>query len=202
MSPVEDYLEKNAEAALADLEAFCRIPSVSTDPAYRDGIQAAAKWVADRMRRAGFETVDLIETGGHPAVLGEAGSDPDAPTLVVYGHYDVQPPEPSEKWTTPPFEPTIRDDRLYARGVSDDKGPLLIPILVAEAYLKSTGRLPVNLKVLIEGEEESGSPHFDPTVERLRDRLAATSSSRPIVRCGAPIGRRSPWRAAASSRST
>lgn len=172
MSPVEDYLEKNADAALADLEAFCRIPSVSTDPAYKGGIQAAAEWVADRMRQAGFETVEMIETGGHPAVLGEILSNHGAPTLVVYGHYDVQPPEPFEKWTTPPFEPTIRDDRLYARGVSDDKGPLLIPILVAEAYLKSTGRLPVNLKVLIEGEEESGSPHFEPTVARLRERLA------------------------------
>lgn len=172
MKAVEDHLEKNAASALADLEAFCRIPSVSTDPAYTNDIRAAADWVARRMERAGFETVELIETGGHPAVLGEILSNPGAPTLVVYGHYDVQPPEPLGKWTTPPFEPTIRDGRLYARGVSDDKGPLLIPILVAEAFLRAEGRLPVNLKVLIEGEEESGSPHFEPTVARLRDRLA------------------------------
>ena len=172
MNRVEEYLAGNAENALADLEAFCRIPSVSADPAYAEGIDRAARWVADRMVRAGFDAVERIETGGHPAVLGEVGTDPRLPTVVVYGHYDVQPPDPLEKWNTPPFEPTIRDDRLYARGVSDDKGPLLIPILVAEAYLKSVGSLPVNLKVLIEGEEESGSPHFEPTVARLKDRLS------------------------------
>ena len=105
-------------------------------------------------------------------MLGEIVSDPALPTILVYGHYDVQPPDPLEKWITPPFEPTIRDGRLYARGVSDDKGPMLIPILVAEAFLKTAGRLPVNIKMLVEGEEESGSPHFAPLVERLRERLA------------------------------
>ena len=99
-----------------------------------------------------------------------ARRDPALPTILVYGHYDVQPPDPLEKWTTPPFEPTVRDGRLYARGVSDDKGPMLIPILVAEAFLKTAGRLPVNVKMLIEGEEEIGSPHFAPLVERLRER--------------------------------
>ena len=171
MSEMEDYLDAHFEEALEDLKAFCRIPSVSTDTAYIDGIAAAADFVADRLRRAGFSAVELLETGGHPAVYGELIGDPSLPTFLVYGHYDVQPPDPLDKWQTPPFEPTVRDGRLYARGVSDDKGPLLIPILVAEAFMKTDGRLPVNLKVLIEGEEESGSPHFEATLETFRDKF-------------------------------
>jgi acetylornithine deacetylase/succinyl-diaminopimelate desuccinylase-like protein len=168
---VETYLEDNYPAALEDLKAFCRLPSVSTDPAYAQGIRDAAGFVADRLARAGFSGVQLLETDGHPAVFGEIVTDPTLPTFLVYGHYDVQPPDPLDKWQTPPFEPTERDGRLYARGVSDDKGPLLIPILVAEAYLKVEGRLPVNLKVLIEGEEESGSPNFGAVLDAHRDRL-------------------------------
>jgi acetylornithine deacetylase/succinyl-diaminopimelate desuccinylase-like protein len=172
MSEVQAYLDAHFSAALEDLKAFCRIPSVSTDPAYAEAIAAAANFVAQRLERAGFASVDLLETGGHPAVYGEIISDPELPTVLVYGHYDVQPPDPLDKWKTPPFEPDERDGRLYARGVSDDKGPLLIPIIVAEAYMKTAGRLPVNLKVLIEGEEETGSPHFEATLERYRTRLA------------------------------
>jgi acetylornithine deacetylase/succinyl-diaminopimelate desuccinylase-like protein len=172
VSAVEAYLAANADKALAELKAFCTIASVSTDPAYRDGIRAAAAFVAERLTRAGFEHVEIVETGGHPAVFGGTISDPALPTILVYGHYDVQPPDPLEKWITPPFEPTIRNGRLYARGVSDDKGPVLIPILVVEAFVKTAGRLPVNIKMLVEGEEESGSPHFAPLVERMRERLA------------------------------
>jgi acetylornithine deacetylase/succinyl-diaminopimelate desuccinylase-like protein len=172
MSKVEAYLEEHFDAALEDLKAFCRIPSVSTDPAYADGIAAAAEFVAERLKRAGFSSVEKLETGGHPAVYGEIVADPALPTFLVYGHYDVQPPDPLDKWKTPPFEPDERDGRLYARGVSDDKGPLLIPILAAEAFLKVEGKLPVNLKILIEGEEESGSPHFEPTLEKYREKLS------------------------------
>jgi acetylornithine deacetylase/succinyl-diaminopimelate desuccinylase-like protein len=172
MSAVEAYLVAHADEALEDLKAFCRIPSVSTDPAYRDGIRSAANFVAQRLTRAGFPTVEIVETDGHPAVFGEMVGDDAAPTILVYGHYDVQPPDPVEKWTTPPFEPTVRDNRLYGRGVSDDKGPVLIPMLVVEAFLKTAGRLPVNIKMLVEGEEESGSPHFSPLVEKMRQRLA------------------------------
>lgn len=171
MSEIERYFDANFQDSLEDLKAFCRIPSVSTDPAYADGISAAANFVAERLSRAGFSAVELLETGGHPAVYGEIVSDPALPTFLVYGHYDVQPPDPVEKWQTPPFEPTVRDGRLYARGVSDDKGPLLIPILVAEAFMQTSGRLPVNLKVLIEGEEESGSPHFEATLQTYREKL-------------------------------
>lgn len=168
---VEDYLAAHADEAIRELEALCRLPSVSTDPAFKSGILAAAKFMADALRRSGFPTVELIETPGHPLIFAEATHRPGAPTILVYGHYDVQPPDPLDKWLSPPFEPTIRNDRLYARGVSDDKGPLLIPILVARAYATLAGGLPLNVKFLIEGEEESGSPHFEPAVAQLRDRL-------------------------------
>jgi acetylornithine deacetylase/succinyl-diaminopimelate desuccinylase-like protein len=168
---VESYLEDNYPAAVEELKAFARIPSVSTDPAFAEGIAAAADFVAERLRRAGFGNVELLTTDGNPCVFGEILTDPGLPTFLVYGHYDVQPPDPLEKWITPPFEPDERNGRIYARGVSDDKGPLLIPILVAEAYLREEGRLPVNLKVLIEGEEESGSPHFETALEAYRGKL-------------------------------
>lgn len=172
MSDVECWLAAHEAEAVETLKDFCRIPSVSTDPAYRDGIGAAAGFAADRLREAGFPLVEIVPTGGHPCVLAEWCAVPGAPTVLVYGHYDVQPPDPMDRWASPPFEPVIRDDRLYARGVSDDKGPLMIPILVARAFAEVRGGLPLNLKVIVEGEEESGSPHFAPTVERLKERLA------------------------------
>lgn len=168
---VEDYLAAHADEAIRELEALCRLPSVSTDPAFRSGILAAAEFMADALRRSGFPAVELIETAGHPLIFAKAEHRPSAPTILIYGHYDVQPPDPLDKWLSPPFEPTIRNDRLYARGVSDDKGPLLIPILVARAYATLSGGLPLNVKFLIEGEEESGSPNFEPAVAQLRDRL-------------------------------
>ncbi|MCW4114221.1 dipeptidase [Aurantimonas sp. MSK8Z-1] len=170
---VEAYLLEREAESIEELKTLCRIPSVSTDPAYRDGIAEASNLLAERLRRAGFPIVDLVETGGHPAIVAEWCTVPGKPTVLVYGHYDVQPPDPLDKWTTPPFEPDIRDGRLYARGVSDDKGPALIPILVAEAFGKIEGGLPLNLKIILEGEEESGSPNFEPTVARLKERLAA-----------------------------
>ena len=169
---VESWLVAHETEALDTLRAFCAIPSVSTDPAFATGIRDAAAFVAACLTEAGFLHVEQIETGGHPAVLAEWCNSPGAPTILVYGHYDVQPPDPLDKWTTPPFQPDIRQDRLYARGVSDDKGPLLIPILVARAFHSVTGTLPINLKILIEGEEETGSPHFEPTVARLKHRLS------------------------------
>ena len=172
MSAVEDWLLSHEPQALQTLIQFCRIPSVSTDPAYAAGIAQAAAFVADQLTKAGFPVVEVIATPGHPCVLAEWCEVPGAPTILVYGHYDVQPPDPLDKWQSAPFEPSVRKDRLYARGVSDDKGPLMIPILVAAAYKAVTGGLPLNVKVLIEGEEESGSPSFDGAVARLKDRLA------------------------------
>lgn len=145
---------------------------MSTDAAYKEDVRAASQFVANALGRSGLPIVEIVETGGHPVVFAEGPKVPGKPTVLVYGHYDVQPPDPLDKWKNPPFEPTIRDDRLYARGVSDDKGPMLIPILVARAFAEVGGSLPLNLKFLIEGEEETGSPHFEQAVESLKDRLA------------------------------
>ncbi|MEO5614964.1 MAG: M20/M25/M40 family metallo-hydrolase [Cypionkella sp.] len=172
MSAIEDWLAAYNPKALDTLKAFCRIESVSTDPAYKAGIEEASRFVAAQLHDAGFPVVEIVETGGHPAVVAEWCDAVGAPTVLIYGHYDVQPPDPLDKWTSPAFEPTIRNDRLFARGVSDDKGPLLIPIVVAKAFHTLHGKLPLNLKIIIEGEEESGSPHLSPTVARLKDRLA------------------------------
>jgi acetylornithine deacetylase/succinyl-diaminopimelate desuccinylase-like protein len=167
---IED-LEAGFEAHLRDLVAFASIPSVSTDPAYAPDLRRAADWLRARLERAGARA-EILETGGHPAVYAETPVVPGAPTLLVYGHYDVQPPDPLQAWLTPPFSPTVREDRLYARGVSDDKGPMLVAVLVAEAYGRAGG-LPVNLKFLLEGEEEVGSRHLGALVRRERERLKA-----------------------------
>lgn len=115
MNAVEDWLAAHEAEGIETLKAFCRIPSVSTDPAFADHIRAASGFVADRLAEAGFPAVEIIETGGHPVVLAEWCETPGAPTVLVYGHYDVQPPDPLDKWHTAPFEPEVRDDRLYAR---------------------------------------------------------------------------------------
>ena len=157
---------------------FCAIPSVSTQPAHKGDVTRAAQFVADRLARAGLGEVVVHPTAGHPVVtaqwLGDEGhGDERAPTVLVYGHYDVQPPEPLDAWRSPPFQATVRDDRLYARGASDDKGPLLIPIVVAEAFLALHSRLPVNLKFVIEGEEEVGSAHLEDALTGLGERVVA-----------------------------
>ena len=170
---VVDYLQANADRYLADLVEFSSIPSVSTDPAYAAGIAAAAEWVAAQLERAGVHNVCIMPTTRHPIVYGEWQGAPGAPTILVYGHYDVQPPDPLDKWVSPPFSPTVRDGRLYARGVSDDKGPMLIPIKVAEAFLAVKGRLPVNVKFLFEGEEEITSPSLEPFIAEHAALLAA-----------------------------
>jgi acetylornithine deacetylase/succinyl-diaminopimelate desuccinylase-like protein len=170
---VEAYLVARADRYVEELKQFCAIPSVSTQPAHAGDVLRAAEFVADRLRTAGLADVALHPTPQHPVVSAAWDGLDRSPTVLVYGHYDVQPPEPLEAWRSPPFEPTVRDDRLYARGAADDKGPLLIPILVTEAFLAVRGALPVNLKFLIEGEEECGSPHLEPAVGDLAGRLAA-----------------------------
>ena len=169
----EAFLETNVDRFIDELRAFVRIPSISTDPAYAGAIDEAARFVAARMEGAGLENVAVLPTEGHPLVYADWLHAGDAPTVLVYGHYDVQPPDPLEDWTSPPFEPEVRDDRLYGRGVSDDKGPMFIPLCVAEAFLRTGGRLLVNLKFVIEGEEEMGSAHLATGVQRYRDRLQA-----------------------------
>ncbi len=169
----ESYVDGHRELILAQLLDFLRIPSVSTDPRRRASVETAANWVAARLREAGPFTVQVLPTAGHPVVYGEWLGAPGKPTILVYGHYDVQPPDPLDQWRSAPFEPEIRDGRIYARGVSDDKGPMFIPIKAAEAFFAVEGRLPINLKFLLEGEEEIGSPHLAEFVRREVTRLAA-----------------------------
>ena len=166
-------LAKSHDRILSELVTFASIPSVSTDPAHAPDIAAAAQWVATALAAAGPFTVRTIPTPGNPIVYGEWLGAPGKLTVLVYGHYDVQPPDPLDKWHSPPYTPTVRDGRLYARGVSDDKGPMLIPIKVAEAFFAATGGLPINVKCMFEGEEEVGSPSLDTFIQNNKKLLAA-----------------------------
>jgi len=172
MSGVEAWLEAHEDFAVDFIKEFVRIESVSADPAHRPEIERAATYVEQALVEAGFPSVEQVPTGGSPFVVAEWMVGPGAPTILVYGHYDVQPPDPLDKWLSPPFEPEIRDDRLYGRGVSDDKGPLAVALLALRAFGEVEGQPPLSVKVLVEGEEESGSPNFEPTVATLKDRLA------------------------------
>jgi acetylornithine deacetylase/succinyl-diaminopimelate desuccinylase-like protein len=172
MDEVIEYIEKNSSRYLEELNQFLRIPSVSTDPSCRRDIRRAAEFVASQLRNAGITTVELCETEGHPIVYGSVEVDPAKPTVLVYGHYDVQPVDPVDLWESGPFEPTVRDGRLYARGATDDKGQMMVHFKSIEAFKATKQELPVNLKFLIEGEEEIGSPHLDPFISDNVERLA------------------------------
>jgi acetylornithine deacetylase/succinyl-diaminopimelate desuccinylase-like protein len=173
MSDAHDYIEANKQRFREELFDFLRIPSVSARSEHAADTRAAADWLADRMREQGLD-VSTHETAGHPIVLGEwRGAGDGAPTVLVYGHYDVQPAEPLELWTSAPFEPALRDGRIYARGSVDDKGQLYLHVKALEAHLRTAGRLPVNVVVVAEGEEEIGSANLMPFVEQHAQRLAA-----------------------------
>ncbi len=171
MSTIDQYLDTHAARFEDELCEFLRIPSVSADPGRHGDMHRAADWVADQFRHLGF-AAEVIPTAGHPLVYAESPAVPGAPTALVYGHYDVQPPEPLEKWVTPPFEPTRRDGNLYARGATDDKGQMFTHLKSAEAWITVEGRLPVNLKFIIEGEEEVGSAALEQYLVEHADRLA------------------------------
>lgn len=172
MTPAEQFTAANLDRFLAELFDFLRIPSISAKSEHNGDTRHAAGWLRDRMRDIGLEA-EILETPRHPVVLGEwRGAGNDAPTVLVYGHYDVQPAEPLELWTAPAFEPDVRDGRIYARGSADDKGQLFLHVKAAESLLAADGRLPVNLIVLAEGEEEIGSPNLIPFVEAHAERLA------------------------------
>jgi acetylornithine deacetylase/succinyl-diaminopimelate desuccinylase-like protein len=173
-APLEKVLAELASgfaAHRAALAEFVAIPSVSTDPAHAADVARAADWVAGRLRDAGPLEVERVETGGHPAVLASWDGAPGAPTVLIYGHMDVQPPDPLDAWTSDPFTLTERDGRWYARGISDDKGSMLIPILVTQAFFRH-GTPPVNLRFLFEAEEEVGSPHLPELVRARAGELA------------------------------
>lgn len=170
---VDSWVADNRARLLDELLGFIRLPSVSTDPAYAAGIRDAASLLRERFERIGLKSVQYLNDGGHDAVYGEWLDASGKPTLLIYGHYDVQPPDPLELWESPPFEPTIRDGRIHARGASDDKSPLWIAVSAIEAWLAAEKRIPVNVKVLIEGEEEVGSRSLPGIFRRHRDLLAA-----------------------------
>lgn len=170
----QTYLDREQDRFIAELMDFVRIPSVSAKPENIPDVQAAAHWVARRLTQAGADHAEVLPTAGHPVVLADwLHAGPDKPTLLIYGHFDVQPAEPFDLWSSPPFAPEIRDGRLWGRGASDDKGGMLIPILACEALLKTTGKLPVNVRFFFEGQEEIGSPDLPPFVAAHADRLKA-----------------------------
>jgi acetylornithine deacetylase/succinyl-diaminopimelate desuccinylase-like protein len=173
-SPERQYIADHRAELLADLDQWLRVPGISAQPERHGDVRRSAEWFAAAARNAGFRTVEIWEGSWLPAVYAEWPSDePDAPTVLVYAHHDVQPVDPLELWHTDPFDPTVDGDVLRARGASDDKGQLLFHLLGLRAHLAATGRTSpaVTLKFLVEGEEESGSPHFGDLLERHRDRL-------------------------------
>ncbi|MFZ6050840.1 dipeptidase [Halocola ammonii] len=178
MEAVQKFIDANKQRFLDELLELLRVPSVSTDPAHKDDIRKAAEMIAEDLRSSGADEVEVCETGGHPIVYGEKIIDPSLPTVLVYGHYDVQPPDPLNLWTSPPFEPVIKETELhpqgaiFARGSSDDKGQMFMHVKAFEAMMKND-EVPCNIKFMIEGEEEVGSDHLEPFLENNKEKLAA-----------------------------
>ena len=168
------YVRDNRDRILAELLEWLRIPSISAQPAHADEVRRSAEWAAELLRGAGLEHVEILETAGAPAVYGDhLHGGPDAPTALVYGHHDVQPVDPLDEWLSPPFEPVVVDGECRGRGAVDDKGQVLFQVAAVRGLLEAgSGRLPVNVKFLVEGEEEVGSPHFEELLHRERARLA------------------------------
>ena len=172
MQNIKEYVNENKQRFLEELFELLRFPSVSADPKYKGDVQKAAEFVAQKLRDAGADKVEICPTAGHPIVYGEKIVDVNLPTVLVYGHYDVQPADPLELWDTPPFEPTVRDGKIFARGACDDKGQVYMHIKAFEA-MQNTGGLPCNVKFMIEGEEEVGSDNLGVFVKENKERLQA-----------------------------
>jgi acetylornithine deacetylase/succinyl-diaminopimelate desuccinylase-like protein len=171
---VIDYIQTHRDRYLDEMGQWLAIPSISALPQHAADVKRAAEWAADEMRRVGLEGVRLIETPGNPVVYGEWLGAPGAPTILYYGHYDVQPVDPLDLWQSSPFEATVRDGELFARGASDDKGQIFMHFKAIEAHMKQAGRLPVNFKMILEGEEEVGSKHLDGFIADNKDLLSAS----------------------------
>lgn len=168
------YLEENEAYFLEQLDTFLQIPSISTDSTYKEQIEEAAQFVKRYLERIGFSDVEKIETAGHPLIYAHyQAAGEDAPTVLLYGHYDVQPVDPLEEWESDPFTPEIRNERIYARGASDDKGQVFMHLAVLEAFFKTKGKLPINVKILIEGEEEIGSANLYDLLRKNKEKFAA-----------------------------
>src|ERR1700746_2255821 len=170
-----EYIDSKRDENLSELKEFLRIPSVSTKSEHKPDVKRAAQGVAGKLRSAGLENIEIVPTKMHPLVYAESLRAPGKPTVLIYGHYDVQPAEPLELWTSPAFEPTVRNGNLFARGSVDDKGQLFLHIKALEAHLASRGKLPVNVVVIAEGEEEVGSEHLADFVQKQKKLLAADS---------------------------
>ena len=171
MDHILAHIDASASQFEADLLRLLRIPSISADSRYAASTREAAAWLVDHLRQIGL-AVELIETSGHPIVYAESPPVPGKPVVLVYGHYDVQPPDPLDEWATPPFEPSIRDGKVFARGATDDKGQMLTHVKSVQAWLAAEGQLPLQVKLLIEGEEEIGSAHLGEFLRTYRDKLA------------------------------
>src|SRR5215471_1091961 len=173
MKNVIDFINTNRDKYVEELKAYLAIPSISALPEHAADVKRCAEWTADEMRRIGMENVRLVETPGFPVVYGDWLHADGAPTILFYGHYDVQPVDPVNLWESPPFEATVRDGEIYARGAADDKGQVFMHFKAIEAHLKQGGKLPVNIKLVIEGEEEIGSNNLDDFVRGHKDLLAS-----------------------------
>ena len=172
MSQAQSYIDEHKDRYIEELFELLRIPSISTDSTKKGDVVRAAEYLSNQLNQIGLSNVEIFDTPGHPIVFGEYISSPDNPTVLVYGHYDVQPSSPDELWTNPPFEPTIVDGRVYARGASDDKGQAYTHVKAIEAFLASGQNLDVNVKFILEGEEEIGSPNLVPFIEAHKEMLA------------------------------
>src|SRR6187401_3450436 len=170
---VVDYINLQRDRYVDELKQYLAIPSISALPQHQPDVRRAAEWSADHMKSIGVENVRLFETPGNPIVYGDWLNAPGAPTILFYGHYDVQPVDPVNLWESPPFEATVRENEIYARGAADDKGQVFMHFKAIEAHMKQTGRLPLNIKVFLEGEEEVGSLHLDEFVRQNKPLLAA-----------------------------
>ncbi len=171
MNTVQSFIESNKEKFKDQLFEFLRIPSISTSTSHKEDVRRAAGFLLDQLKALDIDRAEFFETGGNPIVYGELTTDKTKPTVLIYGHYDVQPPDPEELWQTSPFEPTMRNGDIYARGASDDKGQSFTHVKAFESYLKSGTEFPVNIKFIFEGEEEIGSPHLIPFIKEHKELL-------------------------------
>jgi acetylornithine deacetylase/succinyl-diaminopimelate desuccinylase-like protein len=189
MDKVIDFINVNRERYLEELKALLAIPSISALPEHAGDVRRCAQWCADEMTRIGMQNVRLIDTPGNPVVYGDWLGAPGAPTMLFYGHYDVQPVDPLDLWESPPFEATLRDGEIYARGSADDKGQVFMHLKAIEAHLRQNGKLPINVKIILEGEEEVGSVNLDDFIRTHKADLAAdvvVISDSPMFARGVP----------------
>jgi acetylornithine deacetylase/succinyl-diaminopimelate desuccinylase-like protein len=173
MNDVLDFIHTNRDRYVEELKEYLAIPSISALPQHAGDVRRCAEWTSAEMSRVGLNNVKLIDTPGYPVVYGDWLGADGAPTILFYGHYDVQPVDPLELWESPPFTATIRDGEIYARGSADDKGQVFMHFKAIEAHMKKTGRLPVNMKIILEGEEEVGSANLDNFIKDHKDDLSA-----------------------------